>query len=210
MKSSNEEHLINIACKDYDLDKAKESFNQFIRFFDSYIKGLAYYKGSDTNMRRVLYSLFLIDIWEKAELYDNRRSKEIKEEDIRIKKWLSSRMRLVLRVYWYELSKDSSDLSLHELQSDTYLPMESEETYFDDVDIDANKLKIAMIAGKILKKRECEILRITYEFKGEIPKDIRSSICKYWKISDSTIRSIRRRALAKIKKYVKVNNLVIK
>lgn len=119
-------------------------------------------------------------------------------------------MRGVIRAYWQELANNTEEeLHLGQLQAKTFIPSENEETLFDKIDIDINKLKIATTPGKVLTQREFEILRVTYEFRGKIPKKLRQDICRYWKISDTTIRTIRSRALKKIKDYVKTNNLVI-
>ncbi|RPG31139.1 MAG: sigma-70 family RNA polymerase sigma factor [Muricauda sp. TMED12] len=204
MDKTYEDRLIEIAWRDteQDLLQAEKSFAQFIAKYGSFCRKLAFARSRyDSNRYEDLYRLLILDIWEHAHQYDDTRSPD-DIPDVRIKKWLSSRMKAVERTYWKELFKDNKTLSLEELTAETFEPEQEDDEILGDDEIDVKRLKIAMVKGKLLTDRELDILRTSYQYNGEIPKEIKASICKQYLITDNTIRVIKFRALKKIKEFI--------
>ncbi len=211
MSISSEELLLEITWRDSDLEKkrAEQALNEFFKEFGNYCKHLvASYTGDNQNRYQDMYRLFILDIWNNAHLYDDARLPD-ESEDRRIKMWLGYRMKVVIRTYWQELTKDKTILSLDELTAHTFQPAVEDDEIMGDEDINLQKLRIAMIEGKILTDRELDILTTTYNFNGEIPLDIRNAICKEYGISDPTIRTIRYRALNKVRNFIKEKSAII-
>lgn len=204
MKKSSEELLLEISWRQSPEEKlqAEKSLDEFLKRFGNYCKKLIYVNAKDDLPKfEDLYRLFILDIWEHAQLYDDSKQPN-DPPDIRIKKWLSYRMLAVLRAYWKELFKDHSKLSLDEITAPSYTPPEQDDQIIGEEDVNLKKLKIAMIKDKVLNNKELDILRTFYQYKGEIPKEIREAICKQYSIVDNTIRTIRYRALKKVAGFI--------
>lgn len=209
MEKSLEELLLEISFKETETEQnqAAKSFNVFIKHFDTYIKKLAHSQSrGDTAMSEDLHKLMLLDIYEKAALYDYKRNMQ-DSEAIRIKKWLGYCMKRVLRTYWNEInSSHNYTQPIDEAINKIILPIE--DINFENVDINEKKLVIAFTKNKILDERELDIIKTSMQFPEGIPDEIRKGICKHYKIKDSTIRTIRHRALKKVKKFISQSKLV--
>ena len=211
MSKSSEELLLEITWRDSETEmkRAEQALNEFLKEFGNYCKHLvASYTGHNQNRYQDMYRLFILDIWNNAHLYDDTRLADA-PEDRRIKMWLGYRMKVVIRDYWLELTKDKTALSLDELTANTFQPAIEDDEIIGDEDINAKKLRMAMIEGKILTDRELDIITTTYNFNGEIPPEIRNAICKEYGISDPTIRTIRFRALKKVRNFIREKSVII-
>lgn len=211
MHKTSEELLLEITWRDTeeDINRAEQALNVFFENYGNYCKHLVYsYAGDNKNRYQDMYQLFILDIWENAHLYDDKRLSDA-SIDRRIKMWLGYRMKVVIRTYWLELTKDKTILSLDELTADTFQPALEDDEIIEDEEIDIKKLRMAMIENKVLTERELDVLTTTYNFSGEIPSDIRKAICIEYGISNPTIRTIRYRALKKVKKFIKEKSAII-
>jgi len=210
MKKTSEELLLEITWRDTadEKKKAELALDEFFIRFGDYCKFLIYvFAGDDEKKTQDYYALFVLDIWEKAHLYDDTRLPN-EAEDKRIKMWLGYRVKSVNNRYWLELTKDKSSLSLDDVTANTFEPIATDDEIIGKEDINLKKLRISMIEGKVLTERDLDIVITTYSYKGEIPPDIRKAICKEWNISEPTIRTVRYRALKKVANFIKEKSVI--
>jgi DNA-directed RNA polymerase specialized sigma24 family protein len=204
MEIDSEELLIEITIRDSPQEKqnSERAFCDFICIHNDFIRRLIYWYAQKNQIETEdLYQIFIIDIWEKAHQYDDKRS-ESTDSIARVKLWLSSRFKAIIRNYKGELLQDSENSIFISYDDATWEPEENEEDMFENIEINDSKLLIALTENKILNEKELDILKISYAFDGEIPKEFREILCKQYKIQETTIRTIRFKALKKIKSFI--------
>lgn len=206
MDETIEELLVQMSWRESknDHDSADIALNSFLKLVEQFIKSLCYSQSNgDDLVFRDYYRLLILDFWENCGNYDDKRNPEDSPET-RVKKWLSWRMRAVIRDYWSKRTATKSGV----LGVESFEEPFEEGSFFEDIDINEDKLKLSL--EKILTAMELDILQTHYTFKGYVPNEISEALCKEYGISESYRRVIKSRALKKIKETTAQKSLSLK
>lgn len=197
MKNNIEEYILLMTWRGtaQELATAAKALDDFIVNSELYLKSLCLSQSNGNDLQfRDFYRLLILDVWEHANNYDDERNKD-DSPVIRVKKWLSYRMKGVIRDYW----RRRTSTKLGVIGNEAFEAPFDETSYFDDVEINTDKLKIAM--EKVLKPRELDILQTHFQFKGYVPKEISEALCKEYKITEGYRRNLKSQAIKKLKEF---------
>ena len=206
-----EEKLVIISMWDDEPKAAKKAYNEFYKEFKDYVWKVSFQLSKSLpNPEIVAQDIFSDTFLCVKDHADKFNAKRCKNEENCIKNWLAGIARNQLRRYLEKSKKindtisyvkDHTEIPLRHIIRDIGKELDPQDGYFPNFE------SLLYTIESILSNREREILLISINFGSQngMPKEIKNALCDAYGLKEASLRQIKKRAIAKVRKHLPEN-----